>query len=65
MRTVGGHRVWRTRVFREGHFWRWKITMANGSVYLDGGNYHTEAAARQGLPAAFDRPTRMDKRPRR
>jgi hypothetical protein len=53
-RTVGGRPVHKTRVFREGAYWRWEIVMADGSRYVDGGNYQTEDAARDGLAAALD-----------
>jgi len=53
-RTVGGRPVHTTRVFREGAYWRWEIVMVDGSRYVDGGNYRTEDAARDGLAAALD-----------
>ena len=53
-RTVGGRPVQKTRVFRGGAYWRWEIVMADGSRYVDGGNYQTEDAARDGLAAALD-----------
>jgi hypothetical protein len=53
-RTVGGRPVHKTRVFREGAYWRWEIVLTDGSRYVDGGNYRTEDAARDGLTAALD-----------
>lgn len=53
-RTVGGRPVQKTRVTQEGAHWRWEIVMADGSRYVDGGNYQTEDAARDGLAAALD-----------
>ena len=52
--TVGGRPVRMARVMKEGAYWRWEIVMADGSRYVDGGNYLTEDAARDGLAAAFD-----------
>lgn len=53
-RTVGGRPVRMARVTQEGAHWRWEIVLADGSRYVDGGNYLTEDAARDGLAAAFD-----------
>ena len=52
-RTIGGRPVHKARVFREGAYWRWEIVLTDGSRYVDGGNYRTEDAARDGLAAAL------------
>ena len=54
MKTHQGQNV-KIRVYREGVFWRWKITADRGVVYMDGGNYRTRAEACKGLIDALDK----------
>lgn len=53
-KTINRRKVLRSRIFPEGSFWRWQIVDVAGTVYMDGGNYRTRAAASSGLRKAFD-----------
>jgi hypothetical protein len=46
-------RIKSKKVFEEGDYWRWEIIGIDDRQYLDGGNYHTEIQAKEGLYSAL------------
>lgn len=44
----------KTRIFKEGDFYRWEITTEDGKKYVDGGNFQTKEQARESLRDAVE-----------
>ena len=53
VKTPRGSKYVKAEIFAEGDFWRWRLTDGSGVEYLDGGNYHSEQQARDGLASAL------------